>query len=629
MPKRKVEEFFHCYGLPGVTDAAVRKVVAKLRNEPDREHHGIPFEQRFRDLAGVLNYDEATGICTVNLQFYLDTLCERSAALKAFFDRTVVTAQRGEEAIPGCIYIDEAVPGNVIAPDNKRRSWCVYFCWNCLIPFRSDLLWMPLGVLRTEMLEALPGGLPQALTTIIRASLPYFNGLLIGDNLVITKPLYVLADEDGIKKAASHKGAAGLRPCIRCANCISKGNEVDGYFGIDHTTFSDFLPATDETMRETLNHLATLRSKARLEEAEKLSGWKLNTFVFAFDDTVWELLKPSRFVYDAMHCNWCNGICCLELGLFWQAAVAASILRSDLMKFLDVNWEQSMQIGTMEGTSLKTLASPRLLRSDGSDYRGDATQTLKLLILMTHFAQMLLVDVPPLREPIQSLVALHRLCTCILNAKLHPEQAHGLSALQEEHMRLFIATYSSDMIRPKHHFNTHIESQVALSEHLMDTWPTERKNKTFKSDLAPRIKRLQGFERSILARWVESDINRLLHKSFDPQLLQPLRKQPIEGIVFGKGVQGAEGQAYKLGNILLFADDGHYKASMVVSCFHHKKELGVICQQMSLQEAEPSFLWSRWVLQDDYQPLSVQEASQSLRTSFFSHSSDGTITLLR
>ena len=299
------------------------------------------------------------------------------------------------------------------------------------------------------------------------------------------------------------------------------------------------------------------------------------------------------------------------------------------MQFLDVNWEQSMQIGTMEGTSLKTLASPRLLRSDGSDYRGDATQTLKLLILMTHFAQMLLVDVPPLREPIQSLVALHRLCTCILNAKLHPEQAHGLSALQEEHMRLFIATYSSDMIRPKHHFNTHIESQVALSEHLMDTWPTERKNKTFKSDLAPRIKRLQGFERSILARWVESDINRLLHKSFDPQLLQPLRKQPIEGIVFGKGVQGAEGQAYKLGNILLFADDGHYKASMVVSCFHHKKELGVICQQMSLQEAEPSFLWSRWVLQDDYQPLSVQEASQSLRTSFFSHSSDGTITLLR
>jgi hypothetical protein len=48
---------------------------------------------------------------------------------------------------------------------------------------------------------------------------------------------------------------------------------------------------------------------------------------------------------------------------------------------LDASWEPSMQIGS--AGNLKSLAHPKLLKTDGSDFRGDADQTLQLMVLMT------------------------------------------------------------------------------------------------------------------------------------------------------------------------------------------------------------------------------------------------------
>ena len=631
MPKRtQTEDFFRCYGIPGVNDASVRRVIAKLHNEPEaatKNSKSRCVGKRFANLLEALHHDSEIGIYTVNLQFYLDTLLSKSERLKTFLKRTVVKAHEEQEAIPGCVYLDEVVPGNIIAPDNRRRSWCIYFCWNCLIPFRSDLLWMPLGIVRTDVVETLPGGLPQAVTSILRATLPHFNGLVLDGDLIITEPLYVLADEDGLKKTCSHKGASGLRPCIQCANCISKNNDVEGYFCIHHSEYDDFLPAEDETMLESLHHLQTCRTRSSLEEAEKLSGWKLNNHVFALDEDLWALLKPSRFIYDAMHCNWCNGICCQELGLFWKAALDAGIQRSDLEEFLSLGWKQSMQIGTMDPTALNKLVSPKLLRMDGSDYRGDATQTLQLVILMTYFAVSLLSDTDELRDHVSCLVALNEICTCILNAKLHPEQVEDLQGLLQKHLQLFKQVYGEDAVRPKHHFNSHLCKQVKDSGIMMDCWPTERKNKVFKRDLAPRIARLRDFEKSILLRWVENDINQLVSKHFEPELVQPIKKQPVDGICFGKSVRGSLGQVFTLDNVLLFHEEDGYKAMVVVSCFR-SKELGLIGQRLHLEEAAENFFWSRWSFLPDYVSITVQKASETLRTSFFLKDQD-TITLLR
>ena len=134
---------------------------------------------------------------------------------------------------------------------------------------------------------------------------------------------------------------------------------------------------------EYLQNLSLTSTASHLQEAEKLSGWKWQPEVFAMDAALWQVLRPSRFIYDAMHCLWNNGIACLELGLSWQAASANGVQRADFQTFLDASCEPSMQIGS--AGNLKSLAHPKLLKTDGSDFRGDADQTLQLMVLMTFF----------------------------------------------------------------------------------------------------------------------------------------------------------------------------------------------------------------------------------------------------
>ena len=193
---------------------------------------------------------------------------------------------------------------------------------------------------------------------------------------------------------------------------------MDGFYSIGHEPFDDFEQASDDFMKATMEYLQNLSftsTASRLQEAEKLSGWKWEPEVFAMDAALWQVLRPSRFIYDAMHCLWNNGIACLELGLFWQAASANGVQRADLQTFLDASWEPRIRIGS--AGNLQSLAHPKLLKTDGSDFRGDADQTLQLMVLMTFFAQQLLSDVDALKDNIASLVAVNNVCVKIFGCK--------------------------------------------------------------------------------------------------------------------------------------------------------------------------------------------------------------------
>ena len=174
-----------------------------------------------------------------------------------------------------------------------------------------------------------------------------------------------------------------------------------------------------------------------------------------------------------------------------------------------------------------------------------------------------------LKDNIASLVALNNVCVNILNAKIHPHDAAGLVQLQEQHRRLFKICYSEDWVRPKHHYSMHIEGQFELADMVLDTWPTERKHKVFKADLAPRIKHWQEFEKSVLMRWVEHDLDVLIREDFQQRLLQQLKKQDTPGLQFGKAVQTERGNTFRIGNVLLFKETDAWQAYEVASCFSY------------------------------------------------------------
>lgn len=632
MPKRKqgVYDFFQCYGCKGVSDAGVRRVVAKLRKEPELAHHKRPCGiSRFAGLENVLLENREHGICILNLQVYIDLLCKDSQVAR-FFGTTLLEEQIQEGSVSGCFYLDEVVPGNIIAPDNRRRSWCFYFAWLQHVKLRKELLWIPLAIIRTDLLDQVPGGLPQVLTHILRQCLPFFRGLVIGDQLVITSTLYLLGDEDALKKCLAHKGASGLRPCIRCSNCIAKGSSVEGYPSIDHDNFHDFEDVEDQEVLEILQHLCHVEetsTKTKLQEAEKLSGWKRNASVFVLDPELAAIMQPSRFVYDAMHVIWGNGIANQEIGLFWQAATSHGATHANFVALLNANWEP-----TSTQYRLKTLASPKLLKTDGSDYKGSCTQTLEILVLLTYFAKEMLAEIEGLSLHMASLTALASLCAKILDAKINPNEAAGLRELQSHHLRCFKACYGAELCRPKHHYGCHLEPQCSKSGCLMDTFPTERKHKVFKQDLAPRITRLHGFEQSILLRWIEHDVEAIQDAKFmawEPQ--QPFKDQPFDAFKFGRRLQ-CQHNSYKINDLLMFKDDQMYTVYMIVLCFANNKDLGLIVQRMQAQSShhDPLCLCSTWSLLDEMVVMDLEEAGSHIRTTFHSwNENKSTVVILR
>eukprot|EP00435_Cladocopium_sp_Y103_P006594 s5078_g2.t1 len=444
----------------------------------------------------------ATKKAAFTLQVYLDTLAQKSPDVKRFFQETLVAQHSGKESISGCVYADEAVPGNIIAPDNRRRSWCIYFAWDCWIPCRSDVLWLPMAIIRSDIIEHLPGGLPEALNIVMRQCLPFFSGIVVEDSLIVTSPLSLLADEDGLKKLA-----------------------------------------------------------------EKLSGWKFNEHSWVWDNTLWNLLKPSRCIYDAVRCIFGNGIAWLQLGFFDKQPLTMALVALTFFRFCAPIGSEVCKSATCL-LDFPALAGPKLLKDDGSDYRGDSSQTLELVALMSSFAQQALSGIEELEDKIASLAAR---TGCVLQFSTRSFILNNVQVCLL--FKKNIWTFSKSVtqrngagpnITTACILNLHIERQVATFHMLMDAWPTERKHKVFKSDLAPRIKRLGRFERSIMTRWVEHDLETLACSNFLNHLLQPL-KEEISGMQFARGAY-SNGCTLRTNNVLLFKKEDVWQAFLVVTC---------------------------------------------------------------
>lgn len=99
---------------------------------------------------------------------------------------------------------------------------------------------------------------------------------------------------------------------------------------------------------------------------------------------------------------------------------------------------------------------------------------------------------------------------------------------------------------------------------LADCFPGERKNGVFKNTLCVHISRLHGFEKAVLQRWLELDLNK-----FDSFVVKPsLNVKKIQDNTGPKNLEVAKGMVsmwgpIKNGNIYLLNES---KAVQVLGC---------------------------------------------------------------
>ena len=210
-----------------------------------------------------------------------------TTASKAFFD---IMAAVCDATLRIILYADELVPGNRNRPDGSREFWAIYWAgaeWPHWLLARTGAL--PIfGVLRTKVVQDMPGRFSQLLKMILLIFFPEHAGMQDGTVLTYSdgRSVYAkfsfggfLADEKALKQGCDSKGASGTLTCSFCANCMSMKNKrflEDGLVCTDCFDCTAFKTNTHERIWQIANDPANIDDKDELQVMQQELGFNFN-----------------------------------------------------------------------------------------------------------------------------------------------------------------------------------------------------------------------------------------------------------------------------------------------------------------------------------------------------------------
>ncbi|CAE7372097.1 unnamed protein product [Symbiodinium sp. CCMP2592] len=330
-----------------------------------------------------------------------------------------------------------------------------------------------------------------------------------------TASMLMLADHEGMRALSGWKGSSGYRPCFKCANVVSLGGARPASFvDIANSDITRLRPLSHADLCEIRQKLDSLSSTTtKLQEAEKLLGWKLEelskSFLASPALSGWAELEDCAV--DAMHAYWSNGVVAQELGLWYTALLDNSDVNlGHVHAYVKAGWTACPAAGTAMPQVCGYFSEH--LWKKGHDFRGDARMCLVALPLCVRFGEEILRgNVLSLDAVLDSLLALNRVCICILRSKADVSHSTNLLGLQADHMRRFDLAHGRQH-RPKMHFGLHIREQCARWHRLVDCFACERKHRAFKQ-VASNVRNLTQFNKSCLLELATGDIHADVHSS--------------------------------------------------------------------------------------------------------------------
>lgn len=512
-------------GLPNLTHAMLQQILKRLSNQVGSRRQDVLLKEQKQMLCTLQVPSTKDGrlidIPMVQLDRLVQAKCRACPSFGDLLSQAIL--QAGTAGMHAVLYVDEAVPGNVLRPDNHRRSYLVYVTWmNLQRACTSEFAWCTIASIRQTLLNQIQGGLPAVIAALLDKLAEPFEGFAVegsaGPQLLRTTLVSLLADEPALKCSVSAKSHAGMRPCLRCRNALAiRHGERAGFVDISSHNFEAFLPQTKQQVCEYMRLLSGLKTKGKLEESQKLLGWIYNPSSIVCRQSC--PLTVERCMYDAMHCLWCNGIVGLEISLFLRAARdSIGFKLSQLAALGDLPWKAGV-----DSAQAAPLLHAKLL-SFAEDYKGDSKQTMALLPLLVYYARTVLQPAGVPADAVQSLTLLCLVCMQVKLLKLEacPASCSRLLDLQQQHLEGFKSCYTREKVRPKHHFSLHLAEQAQAMRRMLDCFVTERKNKTFKQQ-ALSICNWDTFESSVLLRLLKADVEAAVAYSLEPCLRPPIQ----------------------------------------------------------------------------------------------------------
>lgn len=296
------------------------------------------------------------------------------------------------------LHVDDAQGGNVLAPLQARKGTLVYATFVGLPLIHLEPFWLTLSVIKASDVATCLGGLCSVVASIMEMIRSETNtgfpvDLSNGPTLVFVSSLLLLSDHEGLRAASGCKGAAGVKPCVKCSNVLAVNRaDTAGHVRIDCSDPSKFRAMTQRKVEEAATILGRQPNKTQLEETEKLVGFTWANLQHS------PLLKPSlrgffdaeSILFDSMHEYFSNGMVCQELGLWYATFVTTSQGSLEKMqRYVSLGWAHNTGGSAECRGKLTTWFSDKLWKLR-KDFRGDASQCLGVLPLMVAFGEEIL-----------------------------------------------------------------------------------------------------------------------------------------------------------------------------------------------------------------------------------------------
>jgi hypothetical protein len=391
------------------------------------------------------------------------------------------------------LYSDEVTPGNVIAPDNLRKLWVVY--WAMVSLHRQFIS----NVMAICLEQFFTGGANDCATCGFTLDFP--DGSVWRLHFDLDQ---VVQDDAAHKFVWNCIGASGTRFCMKCQNIRARSfGDTDPDDGAE-VLCSDIVKvdqlhfATEASVREAFDKLdaysAAGMTGGKLREREQALGFKLQPSGIMRNVRLRRYVKPTKqFVHDYMHVLAVQGVIQVTLFLCLMAFDTAGVSVATVRGYVEM-WRAptSMHIQVGAVLSDKRMVANRKAKR----VKCQASEAWALLPLVAMFAVFLRKQGIAVEE-CTVLIVLADVTDLLSVTPRGAVDRAKLDAKVEEFLAQFKATFPAKCMITKFHAMLHFGEELEEHDMLLTCWVMERKN-ILARWFATNLKNTQGFERSCL-----------------------------------------------------------------------------------------------------------------------------------
>lgn len=534
--RARVEELL--YATRGASSSAVSRLLSQVRLQPEvledvgsrwslaRVCSSVADEVRCRDIV-LPTKDGGNFVWEV---FSFKKMLQVFARDFPNFRKLIQHAIVSRNGTPGqrlrlALYADEVVPGDVLRPENKRKTMCVYLTIREFgRHLQHEAAWFPIAFLRAAVAKNLVGGYSAAFAALFKRLLleegNVRDGILVNcgsaAKILFFEMSNVVVDSIAAQQLWSWRGPNSLLPCFLCANVCQSGDlSLVGHESGDkwlvevcELDTSTFQLQASKDVWEKADHLSMLAAahgtKDAFEVAQQSTGLTYNASGVLWDKALRDVLSPMEVhSVGAAHTLVIDGIVNREMSFLLErlGCLKPPVTFAHIRLAFEADWHFPQVWKNSRDAIVGCFSEQREKHFKRSKhFAAGGSEMLSLVPAMVFFLDNLPEAV---LHKIAKEAACLRSCSEMLRAykllRLGWDVHGSFGALLLSHARLYSEAYKDEGRAFSSKFHAQFHLQPMRGERLIDEFVPERKNAMAKAAMTD-VKNTRCFERSVLSR---------------------------------------------------------------------------------------------------------------------------------